>query len=464
MRNIITILTISVLIAALVGCEKYTSGYDTNPLAPQTANAGKTLIGAEISYVMFTEGFCSILSSIWADQLHGAQRQFSAYDVYTVNGEDFSNDWGLAYSDALKNMQLVENNPAVSQKDKGAAEVLEGLHMGTVTAVWGDVPYSQAGLGLANTTPAYDAQQSVYTAVQAKLSAGITDLTATASGTFEDAFSFNGSSSAWVKLAHSAKARYYMHMASHNGYDAATLATVISEANQGILATDGSDDLMFLHPTGAYNGDMNLWFSFGVYDRSGYMDADGSFAPAMLKAMKDTMRYAFYFDDSQGYTDLNYNDGAAYGAASPYPGFRASETLLLRAEAAQRTSGAAVSAAALADLNSAVTYNNNMFGDATPAYAAPGTGAALLQLILNEEYLAVMHQIEAFNFVRRINYKVNYTDAASVVHSLTPKFGTKFPYRFVYSVDEHNSNPNTPAEAVGALDQFARPWADPSGN
>jgi len=477
MRNLTTILIISILIAGLIGCEKYTSGYSANPLAPQVANSTLTFAGAQMGYMEFTEGTCSWIAGIWADQVHGAQRQFGAYDVYTVNGQDFGNDWGLAYADCLKNLQIVESSPTSNKKVKGAAEILDGLHMGTVTAVWGDVPYSQAGEGEANPSPKYDAQQAVYTAVQSKLDAGIADLTAaTASLSFQDIFSTAGDISLWIKLGHSAKARYYMHMArglgSVNAYDATTLTSVIAEANQGILATTGAEDVMLLHTTGAYNGDMNLWFSFGVYDRSGYMDADGCFSVAMLQNRHwdgktvETNRLNYYYDSSVGFTDLNYNDNMAFGYNTPYPVFRASETLLLRAEAEQRLAGATVDASALADVNLARTYDNNVFGDnSTPFVAGDfATGAALLQEILNEEYLGLISQIEAFNLVRRIDYQITYKDSADVAnnthHQLAPKNApvNTFPYRFVYSVDEHNSNPNCPPEAHGTLDQFTRPW------
>ncbi len=478
MRNLIAILTISVLVAAMVGCEKYTSGYDTNPLAPQTANAAKTFIGAQLAYVEFTEGTCSWLAAIFVDQLHGAQRQFSAYDVYNVNAEDFINDWPLAYADVLKNLRLVEGNAAVGQKLKGAAEVLEGLHMGNVAAMWGDVPYSEAVQGLSNTTPHFDAQQTVYTAALATLDQGIADLTATASGTFGDAFSYGGNATKWVKLAHSAKARYLMHLArgrgTVNAYDGATLATVITEASLGLSATNGSDDLMFVHSTGAYNGDMNLWYSFGVYDRSGYMDASGCFAVTMLKNRKwdgrsnELARMAFYFDTTGWYrgtvpTDLNYNPGGAYDAISPYPGFRASENLLLLAEAQQRTAGAAVSTTALANLNLARTYNDAVFGTSSAAFIAGdfANGGALLQTILNEEYLAVMHQMEAFSLARRVDYKFTWRDSAGNVTQMAPKNATKgFAYRFIYGSSEHEANPNTPTETVGVLDQFTRTWGN----
>jgi hypothetical protein len=466
MKTVKVLLIFGVVIAGVAGCEKYVSGYDTNPLAPQSANAAKTFVGAQLAYVMFTEGWCSMLAAIWADQLHGAQRQFDQYDNYRVSAVDFGSDWVLAFSGTLKNLRLVQAAGDATQGLKGAAEILEGMHMANVAAMWGDVPYSEAVRGEANSMPHYDTQESVYREALATIDRGIADITAKAGVSFDDAFSFQGSAAKWAQLAHSAKARYLMHLARARGsvssYDVATLNNVISEANLGILAVSGMDDLMFLHGT-AYNGDMDLWYSFGVWSRSGYMDASGSFVVSMLRnrhadgKSSDTDRLAHYFDPSGN--DLNYSTGGAYDVSASYPGFRASETLILLAEAYARLGQTSPAIAALNDVRS---YNNAAFGDTSKPFVESDfpSPAALLQAVLNEEYLCLMHQMEVFSFLRRIDYRIAYRDTVGTLHSLQPKQGTRFPYRFVYSVDELTANPNKPIEAVGVLDQFTRTWAN----
>jgi hypothetical protein len=113
-------------------------------------------------------------------------------------------------------------------------------------------------------------------------------------------------------------------------------------------------------------------------------------------------------------------------------------------------------------LNYARTYNNGRFGDTSAPFVTADfpTPTALLQTILNEEYLALMHQMEVFSLLRRIDYKISYRDQAGAVQSLRPKLGTAFPYRFLYSADESTANPNKPAEVLGVLDQFTRTWAN----
>ena len=460
MRKLITILIVSIFIAGLVGCEKYVSGYETDPLSPADANALKTFVGAELSYIAFTEGFPAYIASVWAQQINGADRQFTAYQVYAVTSEDFNNDWSTAYTGALSNLRVVEGKAAATGQLnlKGAAEILEGLHMGTVAAVWGDVPYSEA-CQPPNYTPKYDDQLSVYTQVQTVLDKGIADLNSNLTPLAQDALSIAGSATKWVKLGHSAKARYLMHTARHALYSATVLNQIKTEASQGILSLTGSEDAMMTHGT-VQNGNQNLWYDFMISSRTGYMDAAVTFAIPMMQASKfdgksdESGRLNFYFDLTATPVALNTTNGA-YAINASYPAFRASETHLLLAEASYRLGDAAT---ALTELNNARTYNNNVFKNKSTAFvAADLPGASLLQAIFNEEYLSLMHQIEAWNFLRRVDYAVAYKDAAGT-HTLKIIQGTTFPERFVYSSTEAASNPNQPVEPPNA--QFNRTAAN----
>jgi hypothetical protein len=333
--------------------------------------------------------------------------------------------------------------------------------MGTVAAVWGDVPYSEA-CQPPNYTPKYDGQLSVYSQVQTTLSQGITDFTANLVPLSQDALSLNGSATGWVRLAHSAKARYLMHTARSQAYSATILNQVITEANLGILSVTGSEDVMMTHGA-VQNGNQNLWYDFMESARTGYMNAATTFVIPMLEARRfdtksnETGRLAFYFSG----TDLNRSANGAYAIDASYPIFRASETHLLMAEAYQRIAGnTTVDANALAELNNARTYNNNVFGNTSQAFVAGdfASGADLLQAIFNETYLSLMHQIEAWNFLRRVDYAISYKDSAGTTHALATTQGTLFPQRYVYSSTEAASNPKQPVEPADA--QFVKTAAN----
>jgi hypothetical protein len=455
MRKTSIFITLVLLIVALVGCEKFTNGYDTNPLRPSDADPLSIFIGAELGYTLFTEGFTSQIGSIWTQQIAGADRQFTGYQTYTsTTSYDFANDWILAYSSAFANLKIVESKSAGMPNLRGVARILEGIHMGTMTALWGNIPYSEAN-NPAITAPHYDAQLSVYTAVQTVLSAGITDLT-NAANIARDMSSYGGNVSLWAKAGHSAKARYLMHVARHNSYAAADLNAVITEAQLGILATSGAEDLMLTHGT-VQGGNQNIWYSFFVQDRTGYMDASSTFVIPMMMARSldgksnEKGRLNFYFDTTSSPFGINTTTGA-YTIDANYPIIRASETHLLLAEAYARLNNAS----ALTELNNARHYANTVFGNTSTDFVAGdfATPAALLQTILNEEYLALMHQLEAFNFVRRVNYAISYTDTTGgTTHTvaMTPAHGTAFPQRFFYSSDEINANVNTPPQTTNDL-------------
>lgn len=453
MRNFIIILTVAVFLAGLVGCEKYVSGFESNPLLPSDASALKNFNGAELSFTVFTEGFPAYLSAIWSQQINGADRQFLSYVTYTCTTDDFNNDWSTAYAGALGNLRTVQDKAgAAGQLNlKGAAEILEGLHIGNVAALWGNVPYSEA-IQPPNFQPKFDGQLSVFSAVQKVLDQGIADFNSNPVPLAQDALSLGGSATRWVKLGHSAKARYLMHVARSQGYSATILSQIITEAGQGITSLTGSEDVMTTHGT-VQNQSQNLWYDFMIASRTGYMDAATTFVIPMMRAKKfdgkssEVGRLAFYFNAAQN--NMNTTATGAYAINAGYPIFRASETHLLMAEAYVRTGN---TASALTELNSARTYNNNVFKNTSTAFVAADfpTTATLQQAILNETYVSLMHQTEAFSFLRRIDYAISYKDSAGVTKTMAPMKGTAFPQRFLYSTTEANANPNCPVEPTNA--------------
>ena len=75
---------------------------------------------------------------------------------------------------------------------------------------------------------------------------------------------------------------------------------------------------------------MNLRYSFGVYDRSGYIGAIKSFLLPVLEAYGYInhgllLRYDMWWAGSQV-----LNEGGGFSAAAPFPIFRASEGICCR--------------------------------------------------------------------------------------------------------------------------------------
>lgn len=460
MKSILGLLTIALIISVtFLGCNKltesYVKGYEDDPLLPSSAPAVKIFAGAQAAFIEFYEAFPSQLAAVWAQQATGADRQFASFDVYNITANDFSNDWFLAYTRVLTNLKIAQ---AKAQEEGllniyGAAKILEGIHMGTVAALWGDVPYSEAAQPEKTLTPKYDNQIDVYNAAIAAIDEGIQVLTQNPASLAQDLYSTGGSTAKWIKAGYSAKARYLMHLARKDNYPAAVLDQVIQAALNGITSTTrtgtppaagyGADDLVFTHGS-TYQGNMNLWYSFLVQDRSGYLRALKCFAVKMLGARgtAESGRFNYYFTADSN--DLRTTGTAAYAVNAYFPVIRASETLLLLAEAYARKNDLTN---AVNYLNLAKTYNNNIFGTTLKnnyTTADFATQQDLLQEIFNEMYLSLMHQVEVFNFLRRIDYQIQYKDATGQVVRLTPKRGDQFPQRLFYPQSEVSTNPNIP--------------------
>jgi hypothetical protein len=125
----------------------------------------------------------------------------------------FDGMWSTAYSGVIANVDAMVPL-AQSQKkyiQSGIARVLKAYTLGTVVDMFGDVPYSQAAKGAANTTPKVDGGAAVYANVLALLDSAIADLgnTAAASAPKVDLY-YGGNKTKWITLANTLKLKFYM--------------------------------------------------------------------------------------------------------------------------------------------------------------------------------------------------------------------------------------------------------------
>ena len=92
----------------------------------------------------------------------------------------------------------------------GVADVLLALNINMASNAWGDIPYTNAFLGVENLTPAFDDQQALFDTCMNLLDAGIAAMQQPdADGELDENSDFihAGSASAWIKTAHALKAR-----------------------------------------------------------------------------------------------------------------------------------------------------------------------------------------------------------------------------------------------------------------
>jgi hypothetical protein len=432
------------------GCNDFLKGGElsNNPNSPTSATAIQYFGSVQTNNWQFQTGDLARLVGMWTQQVTGVARQQQQIDqYYGVSESSYDGEFQRPYGGGgLVDIRKIDT-AAVASGDSlllGTTNVLEAWMIGTTADIWGDIPYSQAAQFTAYPTPVLDPQQDVYAAIQTKLSDAITELTdGSGSGVGSYDLVYGGDPSSWIALAHTLKARFYLHTALVDG--ATAYQNALTEAALGIQDNSGDYYAAF---SGGLQGESNPWYQFmdpnGGTGRAGDLVAVPSTLYSMLSTASDP-RVDQYYDPASatGLSDLRDNPGF------PQPLVTANENLLIMAEAQFQTGD---EAGALASLNKerALWAQKAVWHDPVTLAPLSGlTGNALYQAIMTEKYIVDFQNLEAWNDVKR-----------SCIPALTSHNPTAYPViprRLLYGTTERQTNPNIPAPNA----QPSRNWNDP---
>ena len=431
-----------------VGCHgDYLTGGElsTSPNRPTEASNRNLFIPIQAELWNVWSGDPARVTGIYAQEFSGIARQYAsldgsyAQDPSTTNGQH----QGIYSSGGLVDIVKLENQ-ARTQGDTlflGIAQITEGALMGTAADIFGDLVYSQALQGKPNPKP--DDQLAVYDSVQKVLSAGIANLTAyhtggTNAGPGPADLVYGGSAKKWIAMAHTLKARFYMHTAK---VDPTAYAKALAETALGI-SSDANNYVAAV--TGSQIGESNLYYQFNDYYR-GDMFPGGPTIDSLLVAHNDPRRDLYFTvcttaNEKQSFTGCVPGDPAPsglidFGDFVNDPSFQVplvtyNENTLIAAEALYRTGN---QGAALDSLNA---ERANVGADPAPGLS----GLALLNEILNEEY------VNDFGLGEEAWILYNRTCTPNLVpHTQT----AKIPGRMFYDTGEQQTNSNLPPAGQG---------------
>lgn len=401
----------------------YLTGGDlsNDPNRPQVATASQLFAGAESAIWALLGSDPARVTGMWARQFAGGQNQYqSIYNYLYDEGIQSGFNIGLYAAGGLVDIVRAQKiaKDASNFNMLGILQVQEAITMGTGADLFGNIVYSHALTNEEN--PPLDDQLTVYDSVQKVLSAAIVNLANTAatnSPPFASDLVYGGDVGAWTALAHTLKARFYMHTAEVRGQ--AAYAAALAEAQQGISSDAGNYFGAFTSNT----NETNFYYQFQLtVGRGGYLIPDPQFV-SLLNTRNDPRRRD-YFNNAA--TNLS---GARLAPNYPQTFVSYDENTLIWAEAAYRTGDQAT---ALAKLNEE-RANNGLAPEAV-------AGQALLNEILTEKYI-VDFQLghEAWNDYKR---------------TCTPNFaptqaGEKMPGRMYYDPNERFTNTNIPPAGQG---------------
>ncbi len=215
--------------AVVTACAGDITSINTNPNGPTDVPPPSILSGILQSTVNTWSGTWQIrYGGLWVQ--YYSEIQYRDEDKYIVRpGTD--GNWGL-YSGALEDAQTMI--------DKGTEEgtpnwdavgrIMKSYMFDAMTDAMGDLPYSEALQGGTNLQPAYDAQQSIYTALFDDLKVASDEIDPAGLGFPTGDLMYGGDMGAWRKFANSLRLRLAIHLSNVDA------ATAQSEAQAAVAA------------------------------------------------------------------------------------------------------------------------------------------------------------------------------------------------------------------------------------
>jgi len=471
------------LVLAMSACDRGLTDVNQNPNAPTDVGPAYLLPQAITASVRTVFGAGMMLShtSIWPQQT--VQIQYPVEEIGQVRPGTMQGWWDNFYAGYLTDVQVIIEKGKESEKGnvEGVGLIWKSWLYSQVTDLYGDVPYSEALEGAANTTPVYDTQQEVYEGMLKDLAAGAALL-----GTDGDFGSgdvlYGNDFGKWKKFANSLRMRFAMRLSE---VDAATARAAFTAAYSAGGFTSNNDNAMLEYPGAPYR---NPLFENALCG-SGNRDDHGMSATMVdtLKSLNDP-RLALYAEPAahdgeyrglgngielpplslDWYSRIG-NFWRCDGAFTPSAVMTYSEVLFLEAEAANR---GWIAGDAEALYTAAIRANMRQYDPWSPANAPAQAdvdaylaqprvtyagGAAGLNQIHIQKWIALFMQgNEAWANWRRVQVPDLEPGPDLVV--------SRIPVRMMYPDNEQSLNKARLMEAVarqgGGLDLVTPVWWD----
>ncbi len=297
-----------VLIFSVSSCDIFDTDINTDPNNPSEA-ALDLLLANVISANSFTFGRGTI----------GLNSTLSAFVGHTTTFDDFNltnatwnGTWNVLYSGALKDLhELVEAAEAQGNNPHNLAvgQILKAYYWSLMVDLWGDIPYTEAFQGDAETPikePAFDDDAAIYADLINLCDQAVANLALESSVAIGGDLIYNATGAAgkarWRKAAKTLKLRLLLQTRNVNDV-AAEIQELVSE---GDLILTAADDFQYNYPTAITPDNRHPWYQDAYAGGEASFDYFGH--QFMYEMLRDRdPRFPFYFH-RQTTTLLDAND------------------------------------------------------------------------------------------------------------------------------------------------------------
>jgi hypothetical protein len=202
----------------VAGCTKKFDEINTNPNLTTSTVFNPNFLMSQAQFQFSQTGYDDLLfQSMWIQGLASTYDYYGNGDKYVLRGSGtgyYSRTWNRGYGaltliDEMKN--LAKDKTSLVNLDN-CGTILRVLFMQRITDLYGDAPYSQEGQAKSGiTTPVFDKQQAIYTAMLSQLETATAALDASQAGPTSDLF-YGGDVAKWKRLGYTLMLRVAMRL------------------------------------------------------------------------------------------------------------------------------------------------------------------------------------------------------------------------------------------------------------
>ncbi|MFT3682096.1 MAG: SusD/RagB family nutrient-binding outer membrane lipoprotein [Ferruginibacter sp.] len=288
------------------GCKKY-EHFQKNPNYPSMVDPSQLLTG--ICYELF--------------YINNADPDYaSRYLAYFERGNssvDYS--WNTSSFDDYNTLRQVMRMDSLAkatdqQQYLGLTKLFRAILFSQLTETFGDIPYSEAMLGLGNPKPAYDNQESIYKGLLQELDEANTLLDNT-KGEIKGDIVYGGFASQWKKMANAFKLRLLIHLSRKESNTNLNIKTqfqnIISDPVKYPLFENNADNAKLAFNESAQN---NYYPTYGYQSLSTEVRLEKGFAK-ILKDRSDPRLFALA-EPISGLPANDFNNYEGVDAGLPF--------------------------------------------------------------------------------------------------------------------------------------------------
>ncbi|GJM60667.1 SusD/RagB family nutrient-binding outer membrane lipoprotein [Persicobacter diffluens] len=429
-KNIIQSLVLLVSLGWVSSCDF--GDLNVDPANPDAVPVQALLPTIEVRQAYLYGGDMARYNAMFTQHLNGVSRQHLVIGRYNFTSTDVNSAWNQMYRGAFRDLKVMIDLAAETNAPHYGAvgSILKANMIGVASDLWGNVPSSEAALGIDNLAPAYDSRNDIYNEIHQLLASARDSLGVETEIPIggEDYF-YGGVTDSWIKAAFALDARYYLHRGDlTNALSAAQNA--FSSEEEELTFASFSDSPTESHPL------------FQFIDQRGDTRM-GKFFVDLMKANNDP-RLPFFvaeFGDTGEFVGVPAGDDADGSEAGPFYNSRSAtvpfisyaEVKFIEAEVLLRQGGdyqTPLREAIRSSVEVVTGVANDAFVDAQVASVSDLEGLIL------QKYVALFYQTETFNDLRRTGFPaLSPAQGASQEQS-----GGEIPNRWPYPINEQLFN------------------------